>query len=86
MADGKELAAAFGVVVREARKEKGFSQESFADHVGVHRTFMGLIERGKSNVTMLTASRIAEGLGITLSQFIEAVERQLFQATKGAKG
>ncbi len=77
MADGKELAAAFGSVVREARKERGFSQEGFADHVGVHRTYMGLVERGRNTVTILTAAKIAEGLGLTLSTLFCQVDAKL---------
>ena len=68
--EGPELAKAFGAVVREARKEKGFSQEGFADHVGVHRTYMGLVERGKSVVTILTLWRISEGLGCKPSDLV----------------
>lgn len=77
MVDGKELAEAFGAVVREARKERGFSQEGFADHVGVHRTYMGLVERGKNVVTILTAMRIAEGLGVPLSDLLREVEARI---------
>jgi transcriptional regulator with XRE-family HTH domain len=80
MEEGKELAAAFGASVREARKELGFSQEAFADHVGVHRTYMGLVERGGSVVTILTAQKIARGLGLSLAAFIERVESRLSRA------
>lgn len=77
MSEGQELAAAFGTVVREGRKERGFSQEGFADHVGVHRTYMGLVERGRNVVTILTARRIATGLGLSLPDLMERVERKL---------
>jgi transcriptional regulator with XRE-family HTH domain len=80
MADGLTLAAAFGTVVREARKERGFSQEGFADHCGVHRTYMGLLERGRSNVTILTAQRVAKGLGLTMAELFGAVEAALERA------
>ena len=77
MAEGKELAAAFGEVVRAARKERGYSQEGFADHCGLHRTYMGLVERGRNVVTILTARRIATGLGLSLSELFGAVEELL---------
>ncbi len=40
------------------------SQEAFADLVGVHRTYMGGLERGERNLTLKSVERIAERLGI----------------------
>jgi len=48
--------------------------------VGVHRTYMGLVERGGSVVTILTAQKIARGLGLSLAAFIERVESRLSRA------
>ena len=84
MAEGRDLAAAFGAVVREERKERGFSQEGFADHVGIHRTYQGLVERGKNVVTILTAARIAEGLGMPLSDLLRIVEGRLGEGERAA--
>ena len=41
-----------GKVIREKRKELGYSQEAFADICGVHRTYMGSIERGERNISL----------------------------------
>ncbi len=42
----------------------GLSQEDFADHVGVHRTYMGALERGERNLTLKSLERIADRLGL----------------------
>ena len=60
------MAIAFGKAVRKLRAERGFSQEGFAYEAGVHRTSMGLIERGKAVVSIYTAYRVAEALKIEL--------------------
>lgn len=59
-----KICVLFGEVVRNLRKAKGFSQERFADHVGIHRTYIGGIERGERNPTLTTIYRIAGGLGV----------------------
>lgn len=46
---------------REARK---LSQEAFADVLGVHRTYMGGVERGERNLTLKSVERMAERLGL----------------------
>ena len=56
------------------RKKKGFSQESFADHCHLHRTYMGGIERGEHNLTIQTALTIAKGLEISLSKLFSGIE------------
>jgi len=62
--------------VRELRLKRKFSQEAFADHCGVHRTFMGTIERGETNLSLLNLARVSSALGITLSQLLSGVEKK----------
>ena len=66
-----------GKRIRELRKKEGFSQESFADHCGLHRTYMGGIERGEHNLTIQTALTISRGLGITVSKLLSGIERSV---------
>ena len=54
----KRLAAA----IRKRREALGFSQESFADSIGMHRAYYGPIELGKKNLTIHTLWRVANGL------------------------
>ena len=70
------LLLAFGVAVRRLRRERGWSQEECADRAGVHRTYMGAIERGEQNLSLVSIARVAAGLGISLSALMAEVERQ----------
>jgi len=54
----------FGMKVRTLREQRGLSQEGFADLVGMHRTYVGGIERGERNPTLTTIHKIAEALGV----------------------
>ena len=64
MPDKIENRIEFGQKIRNLRKAKGYSQESFADHANIHRTYMGGIERGERNPTLTTIYRIAEALEV----------------------
>jgi transcriptional regulator with XRE-family HTH domain len=54
-----DLQRAVGRSLRRYRQERGLSQEAFADLVGVHRTYMGGLERGERNLTLRSLERIA---------------------------
>ena len=57
-----ELARVLGRNLRSYREERHLSQEAFADVVGVHRTYMGGLERGERNLTLKSLERLAERL------------------------
>jgi transcriptional regulator with XRE-family HTH domain len=59
-----DLQQAVGRNLRAYREAKGLSQEAFADELGVHRTYMGGIERGERNLTLKSLERIAGRLGL----------------------
>lgn len=59
-----ELQKVVGRNLRRYRLERGYSQEAFADFMGVHRTYMGGVERGERNLTLQTLERIADYLGV----------------------
>lgn len=50
--------------VRKYRKQKGYSQEEFARICGVHRTYMGLIERGETTVSIEILQKICDALEV----------------------
>jgi transcriptional regulator with XRE-family HTH domain len=54
----------FGDRLREARKERGWSQERLAEAVGVHRTYAGTVERGEQNVSLTNICELARALGV----------------------
>ena len=56
----------FGLRVREIRSAQGYSQEAFADECGLHRTYIGAIERGERNVSIDNIAKIADALNINL--------------------
>lgn len=72
-----DLQKTLGKRIRDLRAKKGFSQESFADHCGLHRTYMGGIERGERNLTIQTVLTVARGLGMSISDLFTDIERQL---------
>ena len=71
----ERLLVRFGQRVREKRVAAGFSQESFAEACGLHRTYVGGIERGERNVALLNVSAIAEALGVTMAELLKGVDR-----------
>jgi transcriptional regulator with XRE-family HTH domain len=54
-----ELQRTVGRNLREYREARGLSQEAFAELLGVHRTYMGGVERGERNLTLRSLERIA---------------------------
>ncbi len=61
--DGR-LQRAVGLSLRAYRQDRGLSQEAFADVLGVHRTYLGGIERGEHNLTLRSLERIAAKIEI----------------------
>ena len=59
-----DLQRALGRNLRAVRADLGLSQEAFANVLGVHRTYMGGLERGERNLTLVAVERIADKLGI----------------------
>lgn len=70
----KSLLRALGQRIRELRTEQGYSQEGFADKCGVHRTFMGTVERGESNLSFQNIVRVTATLGVSLSTLFRDLE------------
>jgi transcriptional regulator with XRE-family HTH domain len=69
------LSVRLGHTVRDLRASAGYSQESFAAKIKVHRTFMGTIERGKTNPSLDTIERLAKGLGMSVWELLRLAER-----------
>lgn len=63
------LLQAFGQAVRDLRKERGFSQETFAQYCGLDRSYMGGVERGERNITLTNMERIISALHLKPSEF-----------------
>ncbi len=60
-----------GLNLKKLREEQGYSQESFADHCGLHRTYISGIERGVRNPTVIILDKIAKALRIPAGQLLD---------------
>lgn len=65
---------AFGRAVRQVRKNRGFSQEAFADLCGIDHSYMGCVERGESNLALVNIEKIVRALNMPLSEFFKFVD------------
>jgi transcriptional regulator with XRE-family HTH domain len=63
----------FGENVRRSRTEQGLSQEGLAEKVGLHRTYIGSIERGERNVSLDNIVAIAQALKIPFADLFEGI-------------
>ena len=71
MRKNKTVQQLFGSRVRKLRKIKGWSQERFADECGLHRTYIGAIERGERNVSLNNIHAIAKALDISVKELFD---------------
>ena len=74
MASRSQAHAALGRAVRDLRADRGISQEDLAHRSGMHRTYVGGIERGERNVSYANLLRLAEALGVPPSQLLARAE------------
>ncbi|GIK32702.1 MAG: helix-turn-helix transcriptional regulator [Armatimonadetes bacterium] len=65
----------FGATVRARRIVLGISQEELAFQAGLHRTYVGAIERGERNVSLLNICRLAEALGCEPSSLLQDIRQ-----------
>lgn len=65
-----------GKRIRELRQQTGLSQEKFALRIGMDRTYFASVEAGKRNIAIVNIKKIADGLGVTLSELFTFEESQ----------
>lgn len=61
----------FGKRVREVRTERGWSQDHLADAAGLHRTYIGTVERAEQSITLDSAEKIARALKVPLADLFK---------------
>jgi transcriptional regulator with XRE-family HTH domain len=65
----------FGAAVRARREDLGFSQEQLAELAGMHRTYVGSIERGERNVSLENIVKLCEALRIKPSSLMGSLDK-----------
>lgn len=65
----KEVLIKFGKKVRSLRINLGLSQEKLASRAGVHRTYIGMIERAEKNITLENIQKVCKALNIKMGDF-----------------
>lgn len=69
----KRILIKFGQKVRMERRKQNLSQEELADKAGLHRTYIGMIERAEKNITLENISKISDALRLKISDLLEDI-------------
>lgn len=76
----------FAGILRELRQERGISQEALSFECGVHRTYIGLLERGRMNPSLKTLLSIASALDVPAGDLVARVEAELGKGWRRERG
>jgi len=68
-----QLLLKFGDKIREERTRRGLSQEELAFRAGLHRTYIGMIERGEKNITLCNIAKLADALDLPIRDLFPAL-------------
>ena len=68
---GKSINVKFGEKIREERLKRNLSQEELAARAGVHRTYIGMIERAEKNITLENIEKLAKALGVPIEELLK---------------
>jgi len=69
-----KLLQVIGQNLKKARLAKGWSQEQLSFESGLHRTYVGAVERGERNITVINLRKLAAVLGVKLSSLVKGAE------------
>ena len=69
--NGENILERFGQNVQRIRKERNISQEKLAEYAGLHRTYIGMIERAEKNITLCNIEKIAKALDVKISELVD---------------
>lgn len=71
----EKFASMLGARIRNMRVQRNMSQEDLAEHSGLHRTYIGMVERGERNITLHNYARIVLALGASMEDFFRGLDR-----------
>nr|WP_272907625.1 helix-turn-helix transcriptional regulator [Paenibacillus xylanexedens] len=77
MVEDREILNLVGARIKVLRKEKGLSQEALGEKGGFHFTYIGQVERGEKNVSLINLAKIAEALGVNITQLFAYVNKEM---------
>lgn len=66
----------FGIAIRQLREKTGLSQEKFALSIDMDRAYYAFVENGKRNISLKNIQKIANGLGVSVSEIFNMIETQ----------
>lgn len=72
--DQDKALAALGRAISELRREKELTQEELSERVGLHESYISVIESGRRNPTWGTVLRISRGLGVPMIELVQRAE------------
>ena len=70
----RDIKRAFGKRVRELRKSRGWSQEQMGEASDLHWTYIGQVERGERNPTLLTVQAISKAFKMKISELVHGID------------
>ncbi len=79
MVEEREILNLVGARIKALRKEKGLSQEALGEKGGFHFTYIGQVERGEKNVSLVNLAKIAETLEVNITQLFGFVNEEMKQ-------
>lgn len=68
-----EVIKILGKNIKNKRIQKQLSQEAFADLCGLHRTYIGMIERGEKNLTFVNLVKVSKALDVSICELVEGI-------------
>lgn len=80
-----EAEVAFGIVLRELRKQRALSQELLAHEAGLERNYISLLELGRNSASIKTLFKLTPVLGVSASEFMHQVELVLTRTKKSTR-
>ncbi len=69
--ESQNILIMFGHNIQKIRKEQGLSQEKLAELANLHRTYIGMIERGEKNITLLNIEKLAKALNTEMCNLLK---------------
>jgi transcriptional regulator with XRE-family HTH domain len=66
-----DITKKFGEKIRQIRKQQKMSQNELAEKSALHRTYIGAVERGERNITLINAQKIALALSVKLFELLK---------------